>query len=93
MGGDPRPAPPSPKAIHWPRSSTLPLAAQGGRDAQAVAAIHVAGIAQALGLTRNTVKTHVENALTMLGARNRIEVLNRLNELVSSEVSRHVRPR
>jgi DNA-binding NarL/FixJ family response regulator len=27
------------------------------------------------------VKTHVENALTMLGAHNRIEVLNRLNEL------------
>lgn len=38
-------------------------------------------IAQALGLTRNTVKTYVQSALTKLGARNRIEALNRLNEL------------
>jgi len=38
-------------------------------------------IANALGLTRNTVKTYVQSALTKLGARNRIEALNRLNEL------------
>jgi DNA-binding NarL/FixJ family response regulator len=38
-------------------------------------------IALALGLTRNTVKTYVQSALTKLGARNRIEALNRLNEL------------
>jgi DNA-binding NarL/FixJ family response regulator len=38
-------------------------------------------IAEALGLTRNTVKTYVQTALTKLGARNRIEALNRLNEL------------
>jgi DNA-binding NarL/FixJ family response regulator len=38
-------------------------------------------IAAALGLTRNTVKTYVQSALTKLGARNRIEALNRLNEL------------
>jgi two-component system, NarL family, nitrate/nitrite response regulator NarL len=38
-------------------------------------------IADALGLTRNTVKTYVQNALNKLGARNRIEALNRLDEL------------
>jgi len=38
-------------------------------------------IADALGLTRNTVKTYVQSALTKLGARNRIEALNRLDEL------------
>ena len=38
-------------------------------------------IADALGLTRTTVKTYVQSALTKLGARNRIEALNRLNEL------------
>jgi DNA-binding NarL/FixJ family response regulator len=38
-------------------------------------------IAEALGLSRNTVKTYVQSALTKLGARNRIEALNRLNEL------------
>jgi len=38
-------------------------------------------IAQALGLTPNTVKTYVQNALNKLGARNRIEALNRLSEL------------
>lgn len=38
-------------------------------------------IAESLGLTRNTVKTYVQNALSKLGARNRIEALNRLNEL------------
>jgi DNA-binding NarL/FixJ family response regulator len=38
-------------------------------------------IAEALGLTRNTVKTYVQSALAKLGARNRIEALNRLNEL------------
>jgi DNA-binding NarL/FixJ family response regulator len=38
-------------------------------------------IAEALGLTRNTVKTYVQSALIKLGARNRIEALNRLNEL------------
>jgi two-component system nitrate/nitrite response regulator NarL len=38
-------------------------------------------IADALGLTRNTVKTYVQSALNKLGARNRIEALNRLNEL------------
>jgi two-component system, NarL family, nitrate/nitrite response regulator NarL len=37
-------------------------------------------IAEALGLTRNTVKTYVQSALNKLGARNRIEALNRLNE-------------
>lgn len=38
-------------------------------------------IAEQLGLTRNTVKTYVQNALSKLGARNRIEALNRLHEL------------
>jgi two-component system, NarL family, nitrate/nitrite response regulator NarL len=38
-------------------------------------------IADVLGLTRNTVKTYVQNALNKLGARNRIEALNRLDEL------------
>ena len=38
-------------------------------------------IAEALGLTRNTVKTYVQSALSKLGARNRIEALNRLDEL------------
>jgi DNA-binding NarL/FixJ family response regulator len=38
-------------------------------------------IAEVLGLTRNTVKTYVQNALNKLGARNRIEALNRLDEL------------
>jgi two-component system, NarL family, nitrate/nitrite response regulator NarL len=38
-------------------------------------------IADALGLTRNTVKTYVQSALNKLGARNRIEALNRLHEL------------
>jgi two-component system nitrate/nitrite response regulator NarL len=38
-------------------------------------------IAEVLGLTRNTVKTYVQSALSKLGARNRIEALNRLNEL------------
>jgi DNA-binding NarL/FixJ family response regulator len=38
-------------------------------------------IAEALGLTRNTVKTYVQTALYKLGARNRIEALNRLGEL------------
>ena len=38
-------------------------------------------IAEALGLTRNTVKTYVQTALYKLGARNRIEALNRLSEL------------
>lgn len=38
-------------------------------------------IAEALGLTRNTVKTYVQSALSKLGARNRIEALNRLHEL------------
>ena len=38
-------------------------------------------IATALGLTRNTVKTYVQSALTKLGARNRIEALRRLDEL------------
>jgi DNA-binding NarL/FixJ family response regulator len=38
-------------------------------------------IAVALGLTRNTVKTYVQSALNKLGARNRIEALNRLSEL------------
>jgi len=38
-------------------------------------------IAEALGLTRNTVKTYVQSALSKLGARNRIEALNRLSEL------------
>ena len=37
-------------------------------------------IAEALGLTRNTVKTYVQSALNKLGARNRIEALNRLHE-------------
>ncbi len=37
-------------------------------------------IADALGLTRNTVKTYVQSALNKLGARNRIEALNRLSE-------------
>ena len=38
-------------------------------------------IAEALGLTRNTVKSYVQTALYKLGARNRIEALNRLGEL------------
>jgi len=38
-------------------------------------------IAEATGLTRNTIKTYVQSALNKLGARNRIEALNRLNEL------------
>jgi DNA-binding NarL/FixJ family response regulator len=38
-------------------------------------------IADALGLTRNTVKTYVQSALNKLGARNRSEALNRLHEL------------
>jgi DNA-binding NarL/FixJ family response regulator len=38
-------------------------------------------IAEATGLTRNTVKTYVQSALNKLGARNRIEALNRLDEL------------
>jgi two-component system, NarL family, nitrate/nitrite response regulator NarL len=38
-------------------------------------------IAEALGLTRNTVKTYVQHALYKLGARNRIEALNRMSEL------------
>ncbi len=38
-------------------------------------------IATALGLTPNTVKTYVQSALGKLGARNRIEALNRLAEL------------
>lgn len=37
-------------------------------------------IAEALGLTRNTVKTYAQSALNKLGARNRIEALNRLHE-------------
>jgi two-component system nitrate/nitrite response regulator NarL len=37
-------------------------------------------IAEALGLSRNTVKTYVQSALNKLGARNRIEALNRLHE-------------
>jgi DNA-binding NarL/FixJ family response regulator len=37
-------------------------------------------IAEALGLTRNTVKTYVQSALNKLGARNRTEALNRLSE-------------
>jgi two-component system, NarL family, nitrate/nitrite response regulator NarL len=37
-------------------------------------------IADALGLARNTVKTYVQSALNKLGARNRIEALNRLSE-------------
>lgn len=40
-----------------------------------------AEIAKALGLTPNTVKTYVQNALSKLGARNRIEAINRLHEL------------
>jgi DNA-binding NarL/FixJ family response regulator len=38
-------------------------------------------IADTLGLSRNTVKTYVQSALNKLGARNRIEALNRLSEL------------
>jgi DNA-binding NarL/FixJ family response regulator len=38
-------------------------------------------IADALGLSRNTVKTYVQSALNKLNARNRIEALNRLSEL------------
>ena len=37
-------------------------------------------IADHLGLSRNTVKTYVQTALYKLGARNRIEAVNRLNE-------------
>jgi DNA-binding NarL/FixJ family response regulator len=37
-------------------------------------------IAEALGLSRNTVKTYAQSALNKLGARNRIEALNRLHE-------------
>jgi DNA-binding NarL/FixJ family response regulator len=40
-----------------------------------------AEIAKALGLKSNTVKTYVQNALSKLGARNRIEAVNRLHEL------------
>jgi DNA-binding NarL/FixJ family response regulator len=38
-------------------------------------------IADQLGLSRNTVKTYVQTALYKLGVRNRIEAVNRLNEL------------
>jgi DNA-binding NarL/FixJ family response regulator len=38
-------------------------------------------IAEALGLTRNTVKTYLQRLLEKLGARNRIEALSRANEL------------
>lgn len=37
-------------------------------------------IAEALGLTRNTVKTHVQRTLEKLAARNRIEARTRANE-------------
>jgi DNA-binding NarL/FixJ family response regulator len=38
-------------------------------------------IAAALGLTRNTVKTYLQNALAKLGVRNRVEALARANQL------------
>jgi DNA-binding NarL/FixJ family response regulator len=38
-------------------------------------------IAEALGLTRNTVKTYLQRALEKLGARNRVEALIRANQL------------
>ncbi|MBL7499272.1 response regulator transcription factor [Frankia sp. CNm7] len=38
-------------------------------------------IADALGLTRNTVKTYLQRLLEKLGARNRVEALARANEL------------
>lgn len=38
-------------------------------------------IAQALGLTRNTVKTYLQRTLEKLGAHNRIEALTRANQL------------
>ncbi len=38
-------------------------------------------IANALGLTRNTVKTYLQRALEKLGARNRVEALSRANQL------------
>jgi two-component system, NarL family, nitrate/nitrite response regulator NarL len=38
-------------------------------------------IAAALGLTRNTVKTYLQNALAKLGARNRVEALARASQL------------
>lgn len=38
-------------------------------------------IAEALGLTRNTVKTYLQRTLEKLGAHNRIEALTRANEL------------
>jgi two-component system nitrate/nitrite response regulator NarL len=38
-------------------------------------------IADALGLTRNTVKTYLQRALEKLGARNRVEALARANQL------------
>jgi DNA-binding NarL/FixJ family response regulator len=37
-------------------------------------------IGEALGLTRNTVKTYLQRALEKLGARNRVEALARANE-------------
>jgi DNA-binding CsgD family transcriptional regulator len=37
-------------------------------------------IADALGLTRNTVKTYLQRALEKLGARNRVEAVARANE-------------
>jgi two-component system nitrate/nitrite response regulator NarL len=37
-------------------------------------------IADAIGLTRNTVKTYVQRTLEKLGARNRVEALARANE-------------
>jgi two-component system, NarL family, nitrate/nitrite response regulator NarL len=38
-------------------------------------------IAAALGLTRNTVKTYLQNTLAKLGARNRVEALARASQL------------
>jgi two-component system, NarL family, nitrate/nitrite response regulator NarL len=38
-------------------------------------------IASALGLTRNTVKTYLQHAMTKLGARNRVGVLTRASQL------------
>ena len=49
-------------------------------------------IAEALGLTRNTVKTYVQTALYKLGARNRIEALNRLTSSASSNAADPARP-
>jgi DNA-binding NarL/FixJ family response regulator len=37
-------------------------------------------IAEALGLSRNTVKTYLQNAMQKLGARNRVEAIARANE-------------